>query len=132
MKGLLVRWVMSALSLVLTAALLPGIEVSGVLPALVASAFLGIFNAVVRPILLIITLPINLLTLGLFTLVINGLMLYCVAQVIKGVEILGFGWAILGALVLGLISWVLNLLIGDEGRIDVIDLKRGKDGVWRG
>ncbi len=99
---------------------------------MVAAAFLGIFNAVLRPILLIITLPINLLTLGLFTLVINGLMLYCVAQVIKGVEILGFGWAILGALVLGFISWVLNLLIGDEGGIDVIDLKRGKDGVWRG
>jgi putative membrane protein len=132
MKGLLVRWILSALSLVLTAALLPGIEVSGVLPALVASAFLGIFNAVVRPILLIITLPINLLTLGLFTLVINGLMLYCVARVVKGVEVLGFGWAIIGALVLGLISWLLNLLIGDEGGIDVIDLKRGKDGVWRG
>lgn len=127
-----IRWLISALSLIVTAALLPGIEVKGVLSAVVASAFLGIFNAIVRPILLIITLPINIVTLGLFTLVINGLMLYCVAQVIKGVEISGFGWAILGALVLGLISWVLNLLIGDEGRIDVIDLKRGKDGVWRG
>jgi putative membrane protein len=131
MKGILIRWVISAVSLFLTAALLPGIEVGGILSAFVGAAFLGIFNALLRPFLLILTLPINVLTLGFFTLVINGFMLYLVSSVIKGVEILGFGWAILGALLLGLISWGLNGLVNDEGGVEVIDLKRRKDGMWR-
>jgi putative membrane protein len=130
MRGLMVRWVVSALSLLLTAALLPGIRVGGVFSALVAAAFLGIFNALLRPVLIILTLPINILTLGLFTLVINGLMLQLVASVIKGVEIDGFGWAVLGSLVLGIINWAVNALIGDRGTVEVIELRRSKDGTW--
>jgi putative membrane protein len=130
MKGLVIRWVISAVALILTATLLPGIKVGGILSAFAAAALLGIFNAILRPVLLILTLPINILTLGLFTLVVNGLMLYLVASVIKGVEILGFGWAVLGALALGLISWGLNALVNDEGGMEVIDLKRRKDGTW--
>jgi len=109
---------------------LPGIRVGGVLSALVAAAFLGIFNALLRPVLLLLTLPINILTLGLFTLVINGLMLQLVASVIKGVEIDGFGWAVLGSLVLGLINWVVNALIGDRGNVEIIELRRRRDGTW--
>ena len=131
MKGFVIRWVISAISLIITAAVLPGIQVGGVFSAFVAAAFLGIINAILRPLLLLLTLPINILTLGLFTLVINGFLLFLVANVIKGVEVQGFGWAILGALVLGLISWALNSLIGESGRVDVIELKRRKDGTWR-
>lgn len=130
MKGLFLRWVIGAVSLILTAALLPGIQVGSIWSAFVAAAFLGVFNAVLRPVLLILTLPINILTLGLFTLVINGFMLYLAASVIRGVEILGFGWAVLGALLLSFISWWLNALVKDEGGVEVIDLKRRKDGTW--
>jgi len=129
-RGLIIRWVMSAVALIATAALLPGIHIRGIFSAFVAAAFLGIFNALLRPLLLILTLPINILTLGLFTLVINGLMLYLVSSVIKGVEIAGFGWAILGALMLGLINWGLNALISDDGRVEVVELRRRKDGTW--
>lgn len=130
MRGLILRWLISALALLLTAALLPGVHVRGILPALVGSLLLGILNGLIRPVFLILTLPINILTLGLFTLVINGLMLYMVAATIKGLDIDGFGWAILGAVVLGLISWAANFLIGGKGTIEVIELKRRKDGTW--
>lgn len=130
MRGLMVRWAVSAFALLLTAALLPGIRVGGVFSAFVAAAFLGIFNALLRPVLLILTLPINILTLGLFTLVINGLMLQLVASVIKGVEIDGFGWAVLGSLILGLISWAVNAFIGDRGKVEVMELRRRRNGTW--
>ena len=131
MKGLMIRWVISAVALILTAAVLPGIHIGSIFSAFVAAAFLGIFNAILRPFLLILTLPINIVTLGLFTLIINGLMLYLVANVIKGVEIAGFGWAILGAVVLGLINWGLNALISDQGRVEFVELRRRKDGTWQ-
>jgi len=130
MKGLLIRWCFNAVALLLTAALLPGIKVGGVFPAFVAAALWGIFNAVIRPVLLILTLPINILTLGLFTLIINGLMLYLVANLIKGVEVMGFGWAVLGALILGTISWGLNSLVNDRGEMEVIELRQRSDGKW--
>jgi putative membrane protein len=131
MKGLLIRWVISAVSLLLVAAVLPGIHIRSIFSAFVAAAFLGIFNAILRPVLLILTLPITVVTLGLFILVINGLMLYLVANVIKGVEIAGFGWAVLGAVVLGLINWGVNVLISDRGGVEVIELRRKWDGTWR-
>jgi putative membrane protein len=130
MRGLLLRWLVNALALLLTAALLPGIHVRGIFPALVGALLLGVLNAVIRPVLFILTLPINILTLGLFTLVINGLMLEIVAATIKGLDVDSFGWAILGAGVLGLISWAANALIGGRGTIEVIELRRRKDGTW--
>jgi putative membrane protein len=130
MRGLVIRWCISAISLLLTAALLPGIKVQGIFPAFVAAGFWGILNALIRPVLLILTLPINILTLGLFTLIINGFMLFLVAQIIKGVEVLGFWWAVLGALILGIISWGLNSFINERGEMEIIDLRRGRDGSW--
>jgi putative membrane protein len=127
---LIIRWVISALALIATAWLLPGIRIGGLFSAFVAAAFLGVFNALLRPLLLVLTLPINILTLGLFTLIINGFMLFLVSSVIKGVEIDGFGWAVLGALVLGIINWGLNALISDEGRVEVVELRRRRDGTW--
>lgn len=130
MRGLVIRWCISAISLLLTAALLPGIKVQGIFPAFVAAGFWGILNALIRPVLLILTLPINILTLGLFTLIINGFMLFLVAEIIKGVEVLGFWWAVLGALILGIISWGLNSFINERGEMEIIDLRRGRDGSW--
>ena len=130
MRGLIIRWVISAVSLLIAAAVLPGIHLQGALLAFVAAAVLGVCNAVLRPVLLVLTLPINILTLGLFTLVINGSLLYLVAGIIRGVEIDSFWWAVLGALVIGLISWGLTALVSGTGEVEVIDLKQRKNGTW--
>jgi len=113
MKRLLTRWVINALALLVTAHLLPGgIILDGFGAALVAAGLLGLANAIIRPVLLLLALPINVLTLGLFTLVINGLMLWMVAVVVDGFALGGLLWAILAALCLSLtssvISWVLR------------------------
>jgi len=79
--------------------------------AIVGSIVFGIINATIRPVLLLLTLPINLLTLGLFTLVINGFMLWLVALVVRGFEIQTFGAAFIAALILMFISSVVNLLV---------------------
>ena len=113
MKGWVVRWILNGIALLLTSALIPGIEVKGILAALFAALTLGIVNAIIRPIILLLTLPINLVTLGLFTLVVNGFMLKITSIVINGFEVGGFLAATFGALMLSLISSVLNALVVD-------------------
>jgi putative membrane protein len=108
MKGLFVRWIVSGLSLLLAGYLVPGIEVQSVGYALLAAAFLGILNAVVRPVLILLTLPLTVLTLGLFIFVVNGLMLWLLSGIIKGIYIDSFGSAMLGALILSIISFLIN------------------------
>jgi putative membrane protein len=88
----------------------------------VAAAVLGVINAVLRPILLLITLPITILTLGLFVLVINGLMLYIAGSVVEGFHVSGFWPAVFGALFLSVISWIANAFINDRGRIEYIEV----------
>ena len=78
------------------------------------SIFLGVINAVIRPLLIILTLPLNLVTLGLFTLVINGFMLWITSITIRGFDIHGFGWAILSALIFSILSFLISLLIDDR------------------
>ncbi len=79
------------------------------------SVFLGIINAVIRPFIIVLTLPLNILTLGLFTFIINALMLWLTSATIRGFDIDGFGWAILSALLLSLISFIISMFIDDEG-----------------
>ena len=111
MKSILVRWLINALAILLTTYLIPGIEVSNLGAILAAAALLGILNALIRPLFILLTLPINILTLGLFTLIINGLLLWMVSWLIKGFSIQGFWVAVLGALVISLFSWLINRLI---------------------
>lgn len=113
MHGWVIRWLLSILALLLTAALIPAFELS-VWGAIVGSIFLGVINAVIRPLLIILTLPLNVVTLGLFTLVINGFMLWITSVTIKGFEIHGFGWAILSALVFSILSFLISLLVDDR------------------
>jgi putative membrane protein len=122
MKGLLIRWVINALALLLISQVIKGIEVDSILSAFVAAAVLGVINAVLRPILLLITLPITILTLGLFVLVINGLMLYIAGSVVEGFHVSGFWPAVFGALFLSVISWIANAFINDRGRIEYIEV----------
>jgi len=115
-RGILIRWLVNAGGLLLISYGIEGIEVDGIPPALIAAAVLGIMNAVIRPILLILTLPINILTLGLFTFILNGAMLYLTAQVVRGFSVSGFWSAVLGALILSIISGVMSLFIEDVAR----------------
>ena len=128
MKGLAVRWIILAGAIIVASYLLTGIEVTGFLPALGAAAMLGILNAFLRPLLLILTLPINVLSLGLFTFVINALLLKMVSGVIPGFEVHGFWTAVWGSLIITLVNWLLHRFINDRGRVECIDLKkRGRD-----
>jgi putative membrane protein len=111
MKSFLVRWLINAVAILLAAYLIPGIAVSDPLAILAAAALLGVLNALIRPVFILLTLPINILTLGLFTLIINGLLLWMVSGLIKGFFIQGFWTAVLGALVISLFSWSINRLI---------------------
>ena len=102
---LLARWLVNALALLGATYLVPGISISSFYTALMVALILGLINAVIRPILLVLTLPINILTLGLFTFVINGLLFWFVSTFIKGFMVSGFLSAVVGALVVSVLSW---------------------------
>ncbi len=91
--------------------LLPGIAVSGFVTALVAALVLGLVNTVIRPILILLTLPVTLLTLGLFIFVINGLMFWFVGSLISGFVVAGFWWGVGGAIAYSIVSWALSSLL---------------------
>lgn len=108
MNKFIARWIVSTLALFLTASLLQSVEVTGIAAALIAAAVLGIVNMFLKPLALILTLPLNILTLGLFTLVINGFMLYITSALVPGFAVTGFWGAVGGALVLSVFNMILN------------------------
>jgi putative membrane protein len=108
----LLIWLLNAVALLLLSYLLPGVQIDGFFTALWVALLLGLVNAVVRPVLVLLTLPITLLTLGLFLLVINGLLFYLVAHLAAGFHVSSVGTAIVGALLYSLFSWVLHALVG--------------------
>ena len=120
MQGLLIRWALNAFALWLVDQLVDGIHIDGVASLFFAALMLGVLNAILRPLLLVVTLPINLLTLGLFTLIINGAMLKLAAAAVRGFTIDSFWSAVLGAVLLSVISFFLNLFVADSGRIQYI------------
>jgi len=111
MAELLLRWCLNALALIVVAKFIPGIHIDTFYHALIAALVLGLVNALVRPILLVLTLPVNIITLGLFTFVINALMLLLASSVVKGFSVDGFAPAFLGAITLWLISVLTNWFI---------------------
>jgi putative membrane protein len=111
MGRVLFKWLVNALALYLATYWVKGIQVSGTGALWLAAALLGILNAVIRPILIILTFPITILSLGLFTFIINGLMLWLVSFLIKGFVIQGFWAAFWGALLISIISGIINWLI---------------------
>ena len=119
--GILIRWIILTVSIITASYLLEGIHISGFFSAFFAAAALGILNALFRPILLILTLPINVLTLGLFTFIINALMLKMASGIIPGFEVHGFWTAVIGSLIISVISWLLNSFISDRGRIERVE-----------
>jgi len=108
---LLLRWLINAGTLIIIANYLPGIGVSGWGSALLAALVLGLVNALIKPVLILLTLPINIITLGLFTFVINALLFWFVGSVLRGFIVTGFWPAFWGALIMTMVSWLVSSLL---------------------
>ncbi len=118
MKGFVFRLVITGLGLWAAETIVPGVRIDGWGTLIVAALLLGIVNAVIRPIILILTLPLTILTLGLFILVVNGISLALVAWLMPSFSLSGLGAAILGSIVVGLTSWLASAFVGGSGRIE--------------
>ncbi len=133
MKGIAVRWLILTAAITVAAYLVEGIRVSGFITALFTAAILGILNAFFRPILIVLTLPLNILTLGLFTFVINAMLLKMASGLISGFEVIGFWAAVFGSLIISAVNWILISFVNDQGRLQkagYIDLKKKDDDSW--
>lgn len=120
MPGFLIRLLVSAFGLWVAAKVVPGMTFEGVGTLLLAAFLLGFVNAFVRPLVVILTLPLTVVTLGLFLLVVNGLMLALVAWLLPGFELSGLLPAVLGAVVAGFAAWLASSLVGPSGRVEVL------------
>lgn len=134
-----IRWLLLTLAIMLASYLLQGIVVQDFATALFAAALLGLLNTFFRPILIVLTLPINIVSLGLFTFVINAFLLMMVSGVISGFEVRGFWTAVLGSLIISGTNWLLGSLISDRvhmiryargSRDEYIDMKKRDDDRW--
>jgi len=114
MMHLALVWLINTVSLIAVAYLMPSIRVADFTTALIAALVLGLVNTIIRPILVLLTLPVTLLTLGLFILVINGLLFWFVGSFVPGFHVAGFWAGVFGAIVYSIISWVLSALIPDR------------------
>jgi len=137
---LITRWLVITVAILLASTIVPGIRVESLMTAIIAAAILGVINTFLRPVLLILTLPLTILTLGIFTFVLNAFMLLLVAYFVDGFEIDGFWWAFLGALIISIVSGIANRFINrtdnkpnrtNRQKPDFIDLEQGDDGKWR-
>lgn len=109
---IILHWIILTLAILAAAYVVPGIHVSGFLVALIVAAILAFINTIIKPLVTILTLPINIVTLGLFSLVINGLFFWFVASLINGFSIDNFQAAIIGALIVSVINWLGNRVLG--------------------
>jgi putative membrane protein len=111
MLTLLARWLLNALALLLVAYLYPGVQLEGFVPAAIAALVLGLANAVVRPLLVLLTLPVTILTLGLFLFVINAALFWLVAEIVGGFRVTGFGAALVGSILYSVITLLTSWLL---------------------
>lgn len=111
MRNLLLVWLINALALLALPYVVPSVQVDGFVTALVAALVLGFVNTLLRPVLVLLTLPVTLVSLGLFIFVINGLLFWMVANLLEGFHVEGFGSAVLGAIVYAVISWAASALV---------------------
>ncbi len=138
---IVIRWLVITLAIMLSSALIPGIRVDSLSTAVIAAGLLGLINVFIKPVLLILTLPLNIITLGLFSFVINAFLLKVVAYFVNGLEVDGFLAALLGAVVISLVNWLANrFIVKEEIRLqrsnrrtdppDYIDLEQKGNGKW--
>lgn len=141
MPGILIRWLITTLAILMIPHLVSGVKVAGFGSALAAAAILGILNALVRPVLILLTLPLTIVTLGVFILIINALLFELAAVFVSGLQIDSFWSAFLGSLIVTIVSWIMNsavaggagertIIVGRGGGRGAVDMRRGKDGRW--
>lgn len=124
MAGFLIRCLVSALGLWLASMLISGISVTGTGVLLAAGLLLGIVNAFIRPVMIVLTLPFTIITLGLFLFVVNAMMLGLVAWFLDGFAISGFWAALGGSIIISLTSWVASWYIGPKGNVELVVVRR--------
>ncbi len=140
MPGILIRWLTITLAVLIVPKLFSGVRVDDIGSALLAAAILGILNALVRPALILLTLPLTVVTLGFFVLVINALLFMFVGSIVPGFHVDSFWWAFIASIVVSLISWIVSSMVaGGPGEKTVIisrfgnntyELRRGRGGKW--
>lgn len=113
---LLLVWILNAIALLAVAYLYPGVQVQDWKAAAIAALVLGLVNTLVKPVLVLLTLPVTIVTLGLFLLVLNALLFWAVASLVPGFHVTGFWAAVLGAILYSVIGWLLSLLIPERQR----------------
>jgi putative membrane protein len=124
MRGIIVRTLIIAAGIAAAAWLIPGVQVDGIGTLILAALLMGLVNAFVRPLLVLLTLPITVLTFGLFLIVINAALFGLVASLLDGFTVTGATPAVLGWLVVVFVSWVAGWFIGPRGRYEVIVIER--------
>jgi putative membrane protein len=133
-KGVIVRWLILTAAIMVASYLLQGIQVSGFFSALFGAVILSLLNIFFKPVLIILTLPFNILTLGLFTFVINAFLLMMVSGVIPGFEVRDFWAALWGALLISIVNSILSSFISDKGKVgrvsSTIEMKKTGDDRW--
>jgi putative membrane protein len=139
MPGLLLRWLITTVAVLVVPYLVSGVKVDGIGSALLAAAVLGVLNALVRPLLILLTLPLTVVTLGLFILVINALLFWLAAAVAPGIHVESFWSAFFAGLIVSIVSWIMNSAVaggGGEKTViitrwnDSLNMRRRKDGKW--
>ncbi len=120
MKGLFIRFVITGVAVLLATQIIPGIEAQSLVAGIAAVLVLALLNAIVRPFLYFLSLPFIILTLGLFMVIINALLLQLVAFLVKGFVVDGFWPAVWGSLVISVVGNILNVLVSEEGRVEVV------------
>jgi putative membrane protein len=108
---LILVWILNAVALLIVAYLLPGIAVASFGSALIAALVLGLLNMLVKPVLVLLTLPITIVTLGLFLIILNALLFWFAGSILKGFQVNGFWWAVIGAVLYSIISGLLSMLV---------------------
>ena len=111
---LIIRWFINALALMLVAYLYSGVKVDGIFAALIAALVLGLVNAIIRPLLVLFTLPVTILTLGLFIFIINAFLFWFVAEVVKGFTVTGFTAALIGSIMFSVVTLLTSWLVSDK------------------
>jgi putative membrane protein len=133
-QGIVIRWVILTAAIMFASYLLDGIHVTGFFSALFAAAILGVLNVFLRPVLIILTLPFNILTLGLFTFVINAILLMMVSGVIADFTVRDFRSALLGSLIISIVNAILSAFVKDRKEVkknsSTIEMKKTGDGRW--
>lgn len=140
MPGILVRWLITTMAILLVPYLVSGVQVNGLGAALIAAAILGVMNALVRPVLILLTLPLTIVTLGLFILVINALLFQLAGAIVPGLEVASFWSAFFASIIVSIVSWIMNSAVaggGGERTVIVrrwdshtVDMHKGKGGKW--